>query len=466
MRSVIPADKPYLFVSYAREDLQFVRDLLQSIRSRSVEPWCDVDELQAGEPFWDEIRNAIDRASAVGFVISPDSIASSACLRELEFAISRQKRIIPICRRDPGHLQVPQSLAAVQWVLARDVDDQASTLDALDRAIRADWIWLRQHARWLTRAEQWRSNGTDKSRLLKGQELREAESWLQQPHEGPERPTTLHSEFVSASRRASTRRQLAVGASTFIAVLALALLANAAAIYYVGNLNRDVQRELGGDTKEQVVRALDAAVRAVAVCRYLPTSSAACDAASVNLGIAQRSSLDFERSVDTLSNAIDRFLKSQPRSNDARVRLASAWWERSVSEVALAESLTDDSDRSRAYKQAHSDLTQALQIFDQFPEEAQQRPLAVTQARILIAAGKYQEALDVLKRMINFSVERLMLETIAERCLGNLARADQLLSEYHKALTGGSESPQFKQDEPFFWRNIQCQPSGSSHRSP
>lgn len=136
---------PDVFVSYAREDLTFVRELEARLAPGEVRLWFDVDGLFAGERFWDEIRKAIDAAAAVVFVITPESIVSAYCQRELEYAADRQKRIVPVLRRDVPDGSTPKEIAGLQWVFLKDADSD-SGLESLKSAIRADWVWLRQHA--------------------------------------------------------------------------------------------------------------------------------------------------------------------------------------------------------------------------------------------------------------------------------------------------------------------------------
>src|SRR5262245_13453025 len=89
-----------VFVSYARTDLLFVRSLCEDLEAGGLQPWVDVKGIYGGEAFWPEICKAIDAAAAFVFVITPESVISSFCLRELAHAEGAHKRIVPVCRRD------------------------------------------------------------------------------------------------------------------------------------------------------------------------------------------------------------------------------------------------------------------------------------------------------------------------------------------------------------------------------
>jgi hypothetical protein len=63
-----------VFVSYAREDLPFVRRLADALQARNREVWVDLEEIIPSARWREEIRAGITEAHAVAFVISPDSI--------------------------------------------------------------------------------------------------------------------------------------------------------------------------------------------------------------------------------------------------------------------------------------------------------------------------------------------------------------------------------------------------------
>ena len=83
-----------------------------------------------------EIAEAITAAQSFVFVVSPDSIASEVCRRELAFAVEQHKRLIPIVRRhvDPG--QLPDAIAKLQLLPFGEGDDFNVTICALLNAIR------------------------------------------------------------------------------------------------------------------------------------------------------------------------------------------------------------------------------------------------------------------------------------------------------------------------------------------
>jgi hypothetical protein len=78
----------------------------------------------------------------------------------------------------------------------------------------------------LSHASEWRSRAEDRSFLLSGSDLREAERWLAQ-HDGKKdpAPTALQSQYFLASRRAAARRQRILLAAVVIGLAVTSVLA-------------------------------------------------------------------------------------------------------------------------------------------------------------------------------------------------------------------------------------------------
>ena len=115
---------------------------------------------------------------------------------------------MPLLRHEPDGVAVPDDLASRNYVLFRTDEEYAPGFAALLAAIDDLPEWAREHTRLLERAEEWEHSGRDGGSLLRGGDLREAETWLgqQAAHKEPQ-PTPLQAEYILASRRAATRRQ-------------------------------------------------------------------------------------------------------------------------------------------------------------------------------------------------------------------------------------------------------------------
>ena len=99
-----------------------------------------------------EIEAAIDAADAFAFVLTPDSLASEVCARELAHAVAQNKRILPLVHRDAGDIQAPDALAKLNWIFLRDSDDFDAALGVLLVAVDTDLDWVQAHTRALITA--------------------------------------------------------------------------------------------------------------------------------------------------------------------------------------------------------------------------------------------------------------------------------------------------------------------------
>jgi hypothetical protein len=84
-----------LFVSYARSDVARVQELHDNLTGAAHEVWFD-REMRGGSRWWDEILQQIRESDVFIFVMSPDSVTSRACRRELSYADALNKSILPI----------------------------------------------------------------------------------------------------------------------------------------------------------------------------------------------------------------------------------------------------------------------------------------------------------------------------------------------------------------------------------
>jgi hypothetical protein len=214
-----------VFISYSRKDKEFVRRLDEALKSRGREAWVDWEDIRPTEEWMQAIYAAIEGADTFVFVITPDSVASDVCNREIARAAAHNKRMVPIVARDVNADSVPEALAKLNWIFFRESDNFEKATDTLISALDTDLDWVHAHTRLLTRAIEWESKGKNNSFVLRGDDLRSAEQWLAEASTNKEpKPTALQTKYIIASRKAATRRQrIMLGALTFGFVLAIAL---------------------------------------------------------------------------------------------------------------------------------------------------------------------------------------------------------------------------------------------------
>src|SRR5947208_13802115 len=214
-----------IFISYAREDRDFGHRLDESLKSRGRETWVDWEGIRPTEEFMQAIYGAIEGADTFVFVLTPDSVASVVCGREIEHAAAHHKRMVPIVAQDVNAETVPEPLGKLNWIFCREGDDFEKATDTLISALETDLNWVHAHTRLLTRAIEWNANGRNNSFVLRGDDLRSAERWLAEAAAQKDRqPTALQTEYIIAGRKAAARRQrITLGAVTFAFVIAVVL---------------------------------------------------------------------------------------------------------------------------------------------------------------------------------------------------------------------------------------------------
>ena len=215
-----------LFVSYSRRDGEFVGRLVESISARGKEVWLDTEGIADGEVFPEAIKRAIEQSDAFVFVITPEAVRSAYCENEVAYARQMQKRILPVLREPVPDSNLPAEIRDRNWIPFTDEADFDPGMERLLTAIDIDLEARRAHTRWLVKALEWNWERRDRSFLLRGAELKAAESWLAStPEDADPAPTPVQREYVLASRGAAARRQRTLTiASVAVAVVSIGLL--------------------------------------------------------------------------------------------------------------------------------------------------------------------------------------------------------------------------------------------------
>jgi hypothetical protein len=189
-----------IFVSYSRRDKAFVQQLDTAFRNLSRDPWIDWDDIREAEEWRKAIARGIVAADTFIFVISPDSVASEECGKELMQAIEHNKRIIPIVYRETNPNHVHPVLAELNWIFFRETDNFDTAFQKLMQAISTNLPHVQTHTRLLGRATEWEEHGRDDGFLLRGKDLATAEAWLVNVGTKEPVPTELHKRYINKSR--------------------------------------------------------------------------------------------------------------------------------------------------------------------------------------------------------------------------------------------------------------------------
>src|SRR5262245_22563633 len=151
------ANKLSVFISYSRDDLAFADQLDAALNLHQYDVSLDRHGISGGEDWQSRLGALIRDADTIVFILSPSSAHSDTCRWEVEEAMRRNKRIIPVVCRALGAASPPQPLSALNYIFfyaePRSLGSGFGTgLARLVSALNTDLDWLREHTRLLQRA--------------------------------------------------------------------------------------------------------------------------------------------------------------------------------------------------------------------------------------------------------------------------------------------------------------------------
>lgn len=252
--------KTRIFISYSRKDKLFVRKLNDAIDAVGIDAWVDWEGIPLSSDWMIEIEAAIKAGDAFVFVISPDSLRSKICIKELELGIQSNKKIIPVLHREPEKKQkIHPKLSSTNWVYMRTrKDDFNATIPKLVESIQTDLGWVQQHTRILQRASEWVQKNRNKSYLLQGSDLEDGERWMTESTKSETRVVVpLQAEYIGTSRKVAIQRQrnLTIGIG-FVLVISMILGMFAIRQWYQAEVNADLAEANAGLARNSAATAI------------------------------------------------------------------------------------------------------------------------------------------------------------------------------------------------------------------
>jgi WD40 repeat protein len=320
-----PARGHDVFVSYSRADRDAVVGLTEGLATRGKRAWVDLEDIPPSAEWMAEIKGAIDAADGYLVVVSPDLAASKVCAQELDHASQSGKRVVPVLVRPTDSASVPEGLAALNWIDATEGLDLA--LDRVVSALETDLGHVRAHSRLLVRAREWQARGSDRSLLLRGSDLAEAEAFLVQGQGKEPVPTTDQARFVAASRQASSRRQRTVIGAIAVA-LVIALVLSVIAVIQRGEAidqREAAERQAAISTSRELAAASTAQLSVDPELSLLLAIESAEAAPTTQSADALRDALIASRHVGTLVGHENPILDASFSDDGARVLTTSSF---------------------------------------------------------------------------------------------------------------------------------------------
>ncbi len=111
--------KPYMFVSYAHKDASQVFEVLDELQKHGYRLWYD-DGIAPGSEWPEDIAQHLDAAHMVLAFITPKSMASQNCRREINFSLSREKPFLSVLM-EPTEMPLGMEMQlSAQQMIVRD----------------------------------------------------------------------------------------------------------------------------------------------------------------------------------------------------------------------------------------------------------------------------------------------------------------------------------------------------------
>jgi len=217
----------HIFISYSRRDVDFAQKIVDALAANNLDTWIDWKSIPKGEDWEQEIYRGIEEADAFLFLISPDSVASQMCNKEIAHAVKNGKRILPIFISNVDDKEVNgvtgkfltyearEEINRRNFIFCREArDDFNKAVTEIRTTIHTDYEWLKFHTRLQLKALEWDSKTRENSFLLNGKELQDIAGIFVANSGKEPNPTDLQRQYLLSSqtyedslRRSDERRR-------------------------------------------------------------------------------------------------------------------------------------------------------------------------------------------------------------------------------------------------------------------
>lgn len=102
-----------LFISYARKDEPFARQLATLLSESGADIWLDVEDIPGGMKWSSAIQQGLDAAEGMILILSSSSLGSRNVEDEWQYYLDKNKPIFPVLIEK---VELPYQINRVQWV--------------------------------------------------------------------------------------------------------------------------------------------------------------------------------------------------------------------------------------------------------------------------------------------------------------------------------------------------------------
>ncbi|WP_458789472.1 TIR domain-containing protein [Adonisia turfae] len=216
-----------VFFIHHIDDVDFSQRLNETLLIQGKSSWLSPEGAAGEMEHWDDTQQLMDNAENVLFMLSPSSVRCEACLTQLSYAQSQQKRILPVIYRDVVKSTVPDGLESIPWSdFRRHGGDFLVNFGELFRTLESEPFHVRSHTRLLVKAAEWDAAQKDDSFLLRGNDLADSVSWLQQATDKTPPVTALQKAYIEASQALPFKKikTRSVALTTVVSALAVSVI--------------------------------------------------------------------------------------------------------------------------------------------------------------------------------------------------------------------------------------------------
>lgn len=108
-----PRERPKVFVSYVRSDSQFALKLARDLREAGANLWVDQFDIPVGARWDRAVQAALNACPCLLVILSPSAVASENVMDEVSFALSKDKKIVPVLYKN---CDIPFNLTRFQYI--------------------------------------------------------------------------------------------------------------------------------------------------------------------------------------------------------------------------------------------------------------------------------------------------------------------------------------------------------------
>ncbi len=197
-----------VFICHSDKDQEIRDKIFISLARQGLTVWNSGKDMRTGTEFQQEIKEGIEGSDNFIYISSLNSLESKYCQQELAYALSNNKKIVCILTDSKSSRYILKELRSVKLIDFTDyqiTEEYSRSFDKLLNFIEHDKGYYYQHKLLLVKALKWKRQNYNKSILLRGYALQNAQIWLQMAQQrSKDKPLPLQLEFIQASSNQPT----------------------------------------------------------------------------------------------------------------------------------------------------------------------------------------------------------------------------------------------------------------------